>query len=238
MTHTPTEEEISRILEPWRSQKLRSIAAKHSSVEGLVGDFYFLRTYYAGGEADGAKLTDWIEDNRDQGCLEMNSDNEWWQILSDADHFDVDDDDVWDDWRRVYDVLPELAAPFRQRGFTSSDIDSVREELETRFGDTEPLEDDYEDAITSMAASGNWLLVLDRLAFETGELRLLFRDRKGHVVKECGIDAEQLGELSTYCARNSLSESHFWLNAGTGKRYGPKGRAMKELMRRVKEGRE
>ncbi|KAH6686900.1 hypothetical protein F5X68DRAFT_13141 [Plectosphaerella plurivora] len=238
MVHAPTQDEIALILEPWRSQKLRSIAAKHLKATGMCHDFYFLRTNYAGGEEDGAKLRDWIEFNRDEGFCSMDPDDEWWRILSDVEIFNVDDDDDWNDWRKVYDILPELAAPESQRGFTTSDIADVHEALEARFGSPEAVkvgtcEDDYEDAIKDMAASGQFLVVLDRLAFETGELRLLFRDRKGHVVKECGIEAEELGELVNYCELRSMGESQWWLGAGTGKRYGPKGRIMKGLMRRV-----
>lgn len=245
MAHTPSQEEIALILEPWRSQKLRSIAAKHLKPGELkLGEsffgFYFLRTNYAGGEADDAKLMDWIESSRDEGLPSMDPDDEWWKILSDAEVFNVDDDEDWDDWRKVYDVLPELAAPGMQRGFTSSDISEVRQALEDRFGSAEAVEagaceDDYEDAIMEMAAVGKWLIVLDKLAFETGELRLLFRDGKGNVVKECGIEVEELAELVNHCERLSLGDSGWFLGAGTGRRYGPKGRIMRELLQRVKE---
>jgi len=232
MARTPTADEIANILQPWRPQKLRAIASQQSKsfLSGL--EFYFLRTYYGGGEADDATIREWLDMDRNSG--EMNPDNEWWQVMSDAELFNFDDDEVWDDWRQVYDILPELAVGGQDRRFTDDDVDTVLEILQYRAPEGGAIEDDYEAAIMETAAKGIWLLVLDRLAFETGELRMIFRDLKGNVVKEGSIDAEELDDLAIYRFRGAESESPSWLGAGVGKRYGPKGRIMKELMRRVK----
>lgn len=232
MARTPTADEIATILEPWRPQKLRAIAARHWGHPMSGSSFYFLRTYYGGGDADDATLREWLD--AEWPAFEMNPDDEWWQVVSDPDIFDVDDDEVWDDWRQAYDVLPELAAPLPNRGFTTEDVEYVLETVQYRAPQDGAIEDDYEEAIMATAARGSWLLVLDRLAFETGELRLIFLDLKGNVVKEGSLDAEELGDMTIYSFRGADSESPWWLGAGVGKRYGPKGRIMKELMRRVK----
>ncbi|PKS06066.1 hypothetical protein jhhlp_007900 [Lomentospora prolificans] len=79
--------------------------------------------------------------------------------------------------------------------------------------------DDYEDGICSHVAMGHaWLLVLDTEAFETEELGLLFRDKRGNTLKDSLIRSGQLQELFIYNFRGALTESHYWQDAALGKK--------------------
>lgn len=178
---SPSEAEVGGILQPWRAQELRTIAQQHSERD-TYGRYFVLRTYYGGGEADGAKLWEWLDQDPSQG-FKIAEQDRWWQVLDDAALFDVDGDDG-DDWQRVYRVLPELAAPGRERR-PPGDFEYVREMATMHNSD--PQDEDFEFWILTMAFMGNWLLIADRYAFEKGELRLVFRDNKGNIVKESRI---------------------------------------------------
>lgn len=225
----PSEEEVSGILQPWRAQELRPIAQQHHERDPY-GCYFILRTYYGGGEADDAKLQEWLDQDPSQG-FEIAEHDRSWQVLDNAALFDVGGDDG-DDWQRVYNVLPELAAPGRERR-PPSDFDYVRE-MATMHND-DPEDEDYEFWILTMAITGNWLLIADRHAFENDELRLVFRDNKGNVVKESRIRPDELGELSLCQTQGSVHESEYWLDGEVGEDYETGGQIMRELLHQARQ---
>lgn len=224
----PSEKEVSGILQPWRAQELRSIAQQHNERDPY-GCYFILRTYYGGGEADDAKLQEWLDQDPSQG-FEIAEHDRSWQVLDNAALFDVCGDDG-DNWQRVYHILPELAAPCRERP-PPSDFDFVRE-MATMYNDA-PEDEDFEFWILTMAITGNWLLIADRDAFENDELRLVFRDNKGNVVKESRIRPDELGELSLRRLQGSIHESEYWLDGEVGEDYQTGGQIMRGLLHRTR----
>ncbi|KAL2131347.1 hypothetical protein VTI74DRAFT_5236 [Chaetomium olivicolor] len=182
---TPTPEQIRTILGPWRPQKLRWIAVKHSRGGGEgERNFYFLRTYYDGGAADNAKPRIWLDLERPDDGLEIPCEHEWWLVLDDKEVFGVveeRDDGSVASWPGVYEVFPELAAPSLERQLVSEGfVSSIQR---------------------SIATTRERLLILDRKAFETGELGLIFRDEKGNVVRQGTIWPDELDEVTIYTER-------------------------------------
>lgn len=227
---SPSEGEVSGILQPWRAQELRKIAQQHSERDPY-GLYFVLRTYYGGGEADDAKLQEWLDQDPSQG-FEIAEHDRSWQVLDDAALFDLSGGDDCDDWQRVYHVLPELAVPGRERR-PPGDFDYVREMVTMHNND--PEDEDFEFWILTMAITGNWLLIADRYAFENDELRLVFRDNKGNVVKEARIRPDDLGELSLSQLQGSVHESEHWIDGEVGEAYRTGGKIMRELLCRARQ---
>lgn len=227
-TRVPTDAEIADILEPWRPQKLRRIAAAH--LAGSPDHYCFLRTHYPGGAADDAKLRTWLDLGLFEGA-NIESGNEWFSVLDDAELFAFGDD-----WQQVYTVLPELAAPEPDRRFTDKDAEYARDMARDLAQPEEPDDELYQDEIMLHASIGTlWLLVLEEEAFETEELWLIVRDKKGNPVKETTIRPNELGAFYISNQRGAMSESGYWQEGAVGKKYRLRGKIMRKLLPMVKE---
>ncbi|GAB1317753.1 hypothetical protein MFIFM68171_07963 [Madurella fahalii] len=145
-TRVPTAEEVRTILEPWRAPKLRRIAERLLACGGRPADFLFLRTHYAGGAADDAKLRAWLDADPPAG-LDLAREDEWWTVLDDAALFGH----LGDDWIGVYEILPELAAPTPERAFTEDMVQSAREIVDLSHDPDDVYDEDYEEAIQKEA---------------------------------------------------------------------------------------
>jgi len=233
----PSPEQIATILAPWRPQRLRRIAAKHGAVLRPEGEFYFLRTHYAGGAADDARLRAWLDLDECQGVALPRAD-EWWVVLDDAELFTQPDGA----WMAVYDVFPELAAPRTGRLLLGNDSSSMMESIRDRVGwmlsEDEPVEEEHwaEAVRETLSIFGNNLLIVDQRAFETGELGLVFRDAKGNVIRHGRIKPDQLNEMVVDDSRGALSESGFWLDTEVGEKYRLEGEIVRDIVRLAKEG--
>ncbi|KAK4171115.1 hypothetical protein QBC36DRAFT_340593 [Triangularia setosa] len=257
MTHTPTEQEIITILESWRSQKVRAIAAKHSSNSWLHFEnegFYVLRTSYQDGKEDGEKLNEWLGYDELKGLSEadiedtlfdrsgrgeqmiMHPKDRWWMVLDDKELFDVDDADNDNNWQAVYSIFPELAAPSMDRRF---DMNHAIDTL-VLSPNRELSEDDYEDAVLEAASRRLHypLIIIDQEAFETSQIYLVWRDPKGNVVKDMRGDTAGLPYLQYDINRLCVHEVGWWTEACFGKLYsiyGKKGKLMRKLLLLLKE---
>ncbi|KAF9783634.1 hypothetical protein IL306_008761 [Fusarium sp. DS 682] len=235
MASKDIQELIQKVIVPWRPQKLRRIAEKYLPGNSLYGELVVLRTYY-GGANDNEMFRSWIydaaaafEEANPLGDLFGEADDHWWRILDDASLFDIGTQD----WQGVYNIFPELASPDLRRTFNDKDVAEAKEEVSAVVVTREPEEDDYEDAIAHVAVSGCWLLVLDKASFEDEEMLLMFRDKKGNVVRQSSIAPEDLGHIPHYIMRGSITESGFWRDAEVGKMYKTRGRIMRDILPRV-----
>ncbi|KAK3900483.1 hypothetical protein C8A05DRAFT_45688 [Staphylotrichum tortipilum] len=220
----PTAAEVADILEPWRPERLRRIAAAFLE-HRHKHDYYILRTYCGGGAADDAKLRGWLdtlfEERDDVGIW---PENEWLYVLDDPTLFDFADD-----YTGVYSILPELAGNEMDRRFMDEDVEKARKAGRVQIRDEPhiPEEEHWEDAITWVAAV--------RMPFEEQELGLSLRDTKGVPVKECTIylDVESLEGLKIDCARGKLWETG-WYEIPAAGEYKTRGKIIRRLMARVK----
>lgn len=222
MSRIPTDAEVAEILSPWRPEKLRRIAAAH--LTSHAESYYILRTHYGGGAADDARLRDWIDDA--EGPNFEPPENEWFCVLDDAELFDFGDY-----WQCVYDALLELAAPKPDRRFTADEIAYARERAQTMAGCEQPG-DEYLEAAILLAAKTlpPWLLVLDKEAFETEELGLIFRDKKGNPVKETELAPDEMFTFRGALERGMLPESGHWEYGRVGRKYRIRGEIMRQLL--------
>lgn len=227
---TPSAEQIRTILEPWRPQKLRQLAHKHYVMGGPFEEFFFLRTHYAGGAEDDAKLREWL-DLDEYVSIEIPREEEWWIVLDYAELFDLGENEG--DWQRVYDVFPELAAPGLARQIAGdSRIDYIHDILKSVVLEDELEEEDWAEAVRQVVqVPGNKLLIVDREAFETEQLGLVFRDVKGNVVRHGRVRADELNELVLYeCVKGALNETRFWLDSEVGEKYEVGGEVVREIV--------
>ena len=233
-SRVPTAGEIAEILEPWRPERLRRIAA--AFVEGRhAHDYYILRTYYGGGAADDAKLRGWLDGIfEEQEEIAILPENEWLYVLDDPALFDFADD-----YTGVYSILPELAGQEADRRFTDEDVKEARSEAEAKkkYEPHIPEEEHWEDAITHAAAIRGtpWMLILDEDAFMDEELGLSLRDKKGISVKESTIfpTADSLYGLHADNFRGRLWNQGWW-GIPTAREYRTRGSIMRGLMERVR----
>ncbi|KAF4953958.1 hypothetical protein FGADI_5607 [Fusarium gaditjirri] len=214
------------ITPPWGSLpieqyllKLRRIAEKYLPDNDLYGKLVVLRTY-SGEDSDSIKFRRWIYD----AAAAFEQYNPLGDLFGDTDDYcDLG-------WESIYHRLPELASPELRRTFSDQDVSEVKEEVSAVITSREPGEDDYEDAISHVAVSGCWLLVLDRESFGDEEMLLVFQDKKGNVVWQSSIKTDELGHISHYIMRGSIIESGFWRDAEIGKKYKNKGKIMHEIL--------
>ena len=75
------------------------------------------------------------------------------------------------------------------------------------------------------------LLIVDRSAFETDELELVFRDAKGNVIRHGRVRADELNELVLYeSTKGALHETRFWLDADVGEKYQVDGEVVRKIV--------
>ncbi|KAI6766021.1 hypothetical protein HG530_007091 [Fusarium avenaceum] len=226
---------IDTVLVPWRPQKLRRIAEKYAR-DMAFDSIVVLRTYY-GGVGDEDRMTRWVydaaesfEDSNPGQNLFGDLEDHWWHVLDDASLFDTGSGD----WQSVYNALPELATPALQRNFNQHVVDSVKEEMLAILETREPEEEDYEDAASSAAVQGCWLLVLDEEAFKDEEMLLIFRDMKGDVIRQISIKPDEVENLPHYRLRGSIRESGYWTDAVVAKKYKSRGEVMRAVLPLIK----
>ena len=222
------QELVRSVLVPWRGQALRRIAQKYVDVGKrgyLPGQLILLRTHYGGDAEDDDKLRGWLAQADPKQESFGRPENHWWRILDDPALFDLGSEP----WQSVYDRLPELASWATKRAFGESEVNATRD-LVYAVEDREPEEDDFEDAVMSVASRGGFLLIADEQAFDEGELGLVFRDAKGNVVREGTIPPEEVEWMLGYDFRAALEESEYWLDAEIGKYYKTRGEIMRAIL--------
>ncbi|KAJ5985571.1 hypothetical protein N7522_012767 [Penicillium canescens] len=125
----------------------------------------------------------------------------WWACLNDATLFNFGFD-----WQRVYDVMPEVAGPVSEAGYTRYPSPEIVEMSRTQFRtslrktkQSEPhrwredpdrfIEFEAADLLRTVAAA--YILVADQKAFETGgQVRLVYVDGKRNVIQKTRVEAD------------------------------------------------
>ncbi|KAL4746451.1 hypothetical protein BDW72DRAFT_210399 [Aspergillus terricola var. indicus] len=148
----PTEHEVKTILRPWRSQHIRKRAWEIWCAKDR-GYPVMLRTYYGNGEEGDNKFTEYIQvSDTYEGAADCHA-------LNDAELFNFGSD-----WRRIFDILPEIAGcQYHQPKYDATGINNVVEIGQSAHypgrHDQEML-DDYadleEEILTSKAEHPDW----------------------------------------------------------------------------------
>lgn len=223
----PTTEEINVILRPYRCEKLRWYAMDPYP-DNLCP--YLLRTYYSASKdqraKDNAQMEEWID-------TETFGEEAEWAVLDSEDLFNFGP--APDSWRRIYDILPELAGPLLIQPFCSSDGELLVKRV------SEPSDDIFKNmyryfkrdlaiakaddpaawlhernsVIESTAtplqkvATSTYMFVADEEAFRTGRLLVLYLDGFRRVIREGRVDGEldDIGSIiGTWMETNDLLE--------------------------------
>lgn len=214
---------------------MRQIAEKYDANRDRLGsEFVVLRTYYGGGKAHDDKIGGWVEE-----CKELDEDlfggseEAWWRILDNKTMFDMGEGS----WDKIYEVLPELVLAHEGPLLGPTEVSDVAETIAAYGEEFDPIEDDYEEAIMGTVAAGAmFLLVVDEEAFEEEELLLVWRDKKGNVVKQRTLEAHEVANIQYDASRGALFQSGYWEGAETGAKYRTRGELMRVMLPVVQPG--
>jgi hypothetical protein len=236
----PTSEEIDTILRPYRVDALRWRAGNmfYDHISPVL-----LRTYYSTEEGERAEhdklMNTWV----DVDPFEAES---WWAVLNNADHFNFGSD-----WRRIYEVLPEVAGPLSPetedewipRSRDPEYFDSIRHDFKPQLAEAKernPKEwREGRDAIIESLAmrlhklsTRTYLILADQEAFQSGSLRLLYLDGFRNVVREGRLDPE-IDDL--FGVISKWMDSELLENSVVGDKYRVSGELGKELYQLTEE---
>lgn len=187
----PTAEEIEIILQPWRPDALRKKAEWMHSGDGIP---ILLRTHYSSNLEDEETLKAWI----DEDTFEEASD---WACLNDEKLFNFGDD-----WRQIFEILPEVAGPTNSRQLRciphdhlelfrnnfKKHISTVKQNCPDDWKERESRYEIILDWASSLhrVITEVYLLIADEEAFQTKQLRLLYLDGKRNIVREARVDPD------------------------------------------------
>ncbi|KAK4210121.1 hypothetical protein QBC37DRAFT_390737 [Rhypophila decipiens] len=172
----------------------------------------------------------------------MHPRNKWWMVLDNEELCDFETqssatrENKDDSWMRVYEILPELAAPSMDRRV---DVEMIRDWVMDHTGDLESAEeDDWEVRCLRSRSSGedgqsklkddmentgkevdglDEVAVEDDTENEESQVHLLWRDAKGNIIKETYTNIRILSWLQDNIGRLLLSETPLWTESGLGK---------------------
>ncbi|KAJ5121602.1 uncharacterized protein N7515_009563 [Penicillium bovifimosum] len=194
----PTAEEVDTILRPYRSDLLRWHA-----MDIFHGEFSpaFLRTYYSADEGERDKhaklMAEWGFSAED-----------WCAVLDNEDLFNFGSE-----WRRVYEILPEIAGPLVYvvdkideifhipRAPRQKNVDAFRSLLKTQLAEAKQTSpetwrehrhvfvDDYTTELQHYVTR-TCLIIADEEAFRSGRLQVIYLDGFRNIVRELRLDAE------------------------------------------------
>ncbi|PIG85387.1 hypothetical protein AARAC_002800 [Aspergillus arachidicola] len=229
----PTAEEINISLRPWRSDDLRQKAWR------LVGADHdtpiFLRTHYNPLENSDARMKEWVN------ASEEFANHAWWALLEDSNSFNFGSD-----WRRVYEILPEVARLVRaddryERYASPESVDRDREQFKSYLAKEKKANPDLwsnRDHFIEVAAADllctvavMYMLIADQEAFDTGLLRLIYLDGKRNVIREMRVESDDQTITDIIMARFELTDPPGLEDAIIGERYRVTGDLGKELYR-------
>lgn len=191
-----------------------------------------LRTHYSSDREDDETLKAWT----DEETFEDASD---WACLNDKNIFNFGDD-----WRRIFEILPEVAGPVppSEQRYTSPDslqlfrkkfkenISSVKQNFPDDWKEKESRDKIIEDHGSSLhrVVTEVYLLIADKEAFQTKQLRLLYLDGKRNIVREARVDPSiwQMYDIIMQHYTNPLDPYEF---STVGEKYRVDGELGKDL---------
>lgn len=201
----PTTEEVDIILRPYRSEELRCYAMNAYRDKTCP---HLLRTHYSANENQRAKddeqMERWID-------TEIFSEEAEWAVLDNENIFNFG---TGRNWRRIYDILPELAGPLLVKPDYSKDGELTfkrvpepndnknmysyfRRDLTTaKKDDPDAWRHDRNSVIESTGislqkiATSTYIIIADEEAFLSGSLLVVYLDGLRRVIREGRIDQE------------------------------------------------
>ncbi|KAJ5666093.1 uncharacterized protein N7477_008541 [Penicillium maclennaniae] len=237
---TPTTNEIDVILRPYRNDALRRRASQIH--EHHYKDFpVFLRTHYSVEEDKRTKEDELMDQWASSGEFEYEA---WWASLNDATQFDFGSE-----WRRVFEILPEIAGPGSGGSLTERTLkraldleDNDLVELRVWFKEAlhrEKQRDPYrwrenreaviEEAATSMqhVITEIYMIIADEEAFRSGRLLVVFLDGFRNIIRQARFDTDEYDV--DYIVSGFTETNEFAVDTTVGEKYRVEGELGKQL---------
>lgn len=214
MERVPTVEEVRDILAPWRPPYVRQAALfiwKNHDDEA-----FRLRTHYGDGDD---KFTQWREIDED---MDPRFEEDLVPLLF------FDDPQVFnfgENWERIFDILPELAGP--EQGYTRAIAEgrlyedflalqqkALQQKLRENVIRAEDKEEEIECGVgqdLQFMAVEAYLIVADREAFETDQLRILYLDARGNIVRHSRLPPEEVAIAREKWNAGKFRDSEWWI---------------------------
>lgn len=168
----------------------------------------------------------------------------WWASLNDATQFDFDSE-----WRRVFEILPEIAGPgsggslterTRKRALDLEDNDLVefrvwfkealhREKQRDPCRWRENREAVIEEAATSMqhVMTEIYIIIADEEAFRSGRLLVVFLDGLRNIIRQARFDTDVYNV--DYIVSGFTETNEFAVDTTVGEKYRVEGELGKQL---------
>ncbi|KAL2858957.1 hypothetical protein BJX68DRAFT_227565 [Aspergillus pseudodeflectus] len=193
-TRIPTAEEIALILRPWRSDDLRrrawQIWCGRDSGPPVV-----LRTYYGNSEEGDAQFAEYVRASENVDMVAS------WAALDDVERFDFGSD-----WRRVFEILPEIAGcreTFSRRPIQGI-IDMCLPDVKASIADAKRVNPRWREDLHLLfeegqsplrdmlaASSISWVFIVDERTFETDELLVAYFDMNQNITVKGRLEVDQ-----------------------------------------------
>ncbi|KAJ5707151.1 hypothetical protein N7488_006952, partial [Penicillium malachiteum] len=214
---------IGTVLRPWRSENLRKLAIQ---VDSDILSPLLLRTLYnadkAARAADDAQLAEWV------GMDELFADEAWWACLDDAELFNYGDH-----WEKVFEILPELANP------RLTQDESTRPSfppLDSEIGALRRARASLKEAKPHHVYTANYVIIVDREAFETGHALIVYVDSRRNVVREARFEVI-LGSFEEIMLDwfDMTLTPWLWEDSEVGEKYRLDGEFAQEIYQLIKD---
>lgn len=213
----PPQAEWESILAPLRTEFQRQLASPYSFMpnEGHCWGVIWLRTCYDDGSEEAhQKLLNVLHDEL---ALELKE-----NILDDVALYDYGDD-----WRRIFEVVPErllqelLDDDYEPQTALDEPQATMREMLRDLRVDEVTRANAWKMAIVRLHldAAGNYVLVADKVALDTGKVLVVFFDDCGRTVRDSRIEAELCDGLAGAWFDGCIDEDNVFTEANIGPDY-------------------
>ena len=189
----PTVEEVAIILRPWRSDDMRKKAWHLWAGENFLAPV-MLRTYYKNGSAGDQKIAEYADTSDNY------AESADWAVLDDAELFSYGSD-----WKQLLSVLPEIIgfSTVYQRAPLQAKLDRDLPNLKGAFTRAKREYPGWKQDVNLLlngngyardllcAVSMGWLWIVDKEAFETDKLLVVYLDLKQNITVQGRMDVDQ-----------------------------------------------
>ncbi|KAJ5347425.1 uncharacterized protein N7506_000678 [Penicillium brevicompactum] len=243
----PTMEEIDIILRPYRPDILRWHG--YNMYHNMYLDHQapvLLRTYYSTDQFWRPKHDKVMKEWADSDGYK---DQSWWGVLDNQEYFDFGSN-----WRRIYDILPEVSNPIPWRSeiaglatrgcspefvdgplrsMFKNDIAFTKDDDPTAWHEKRDTLIESAGALLQNEVVDTYLFIADLEAFESNRLRLLYLDPFRNIVREGRLDAE--GEGIGYVMDSWAGSLPLYRHSVAGDKYRVNGELGKVLYQLTEE---
>ncbi len=191
----PTAEEVATILRPWRSNDMRKRAWHLWAGENFQAPV-MLRTYYENGSAGDKKIAEYAD------ASDNYAESADWAVLNDAELFNYGSGS---DWKQILNTLPEIIhfSVDYQRAPLQAKLDRDLPKLKEEFQKAKRRHPNWKQNVNLLlnsngyardllcAVSMGWVWIVDKEAFETDKLLVVYLDLNQDITVQGRMDVHK-----------------------------------------------